>query len=93
MNIVSLAVIAVTAACAAAAGAADTPNKNETALRAQVQRFYDLQVQGKHRATEPLVCEASRDAYYSITKNTPRSVELRSVKLLAPNEPTGLFES
>lgn len=55
----------------------------EDALRAQVQKFYDLLVAGKPRATESMVCEASKDAYYSMTKSKPRSAEVRSVKLSA----------
>src|ERR1035437_610137 len=53
----------------------------ETAAREQVKKFYDLLVAGKPRAAEALVCEASKDDYYSMTKRNPRSAEVRSVKV------------
>ena len=51
----------------------------ELAVREQAKKFYALLSAGKARAAEALVCEASKDEYYSMTKPTPRSVEVRTV--------------
>ncbi len=53
----------------------------EEAVRAQAKRFYDLLIAGKPRATEELVCEASRDAYYGKVKRKPISAKVDSVEL------------
>ncbi len=55
--------------------------KAEEAVRAQAKRFYDLLVAGKPRASEELVCEASREAYYGKVKRKPISAEAGSVEL------------
>jgi len=83
------------AACAAVLGVstlafaqtANTPEKSpeaqaaEEAVRAQAKKFYDFLVAGKPRASESLVCEASKDDYYALNKRTPRSAEVRQVNL------------
>jgi hypothetical protein len=51
----------------------------ELAVREQAKKFYDLLVAGKARAAEALVCEASKDEYYSMDKRNPRSAEVRAV--------------
>ena len=55
--------------------------KAEEAVRAQAKRYYDLLIAGKPRATEELVCEASRDAYYGRVKRKPIGAEVGSVEL------------
>jgi len=75
------------AACAAAQTAPAAPEKSaeaqqaESAVREQAKKFYDLLVAGKPRAAEALVCEASKDEYYSMNKRNPRSADVRSVEL------------
>ena len=44
------------------------PPKVEAALRARVNRFYQLEVDGKFRQAEPLVAEQSKDFFYSANK-------------------------
>jgi hypothetical protein len=53
----------------------------EAALRERVKSFYDLQVDGKFRQTEAIVCPESREAYYALPKSKPFSAEIASVKL------------
>lgn len=55
--------------------------KAEEAVRAQAKRFYDLLVAGKPRATEGLVCEASRESYYGKSKKKPISAEVGSIEV------------
>jgi len=81
MNIMRLAAIAVTVPCALALGMEDKAKPEEAALRAQVEKFYQLEAEGKHRVAEQLVCEASRDEYYSSPKQTSQSHAVQSLKL------------
>ena len=79
--------VALCLASLATAQSAKSPEKSaeaeqaEAAVREQAKKFYDLLVAGKPRAAEALVCEASKDEYYSSNKRNPRSAEVRSVAL------------
>ena len=51
----------------------------EAAVRERAKQFYDLLVAGKARAAEALVCESSKDDYYSMNKGHPYGAEVGSV--------------
>lgn len=58
---------------------AAAPPGAEESLRARVTEFYELQRQGKFRASESCVCEDTRDYYYDLGKKSPRSFKIAKV--------------
>lgn len=48
-------------------------------VRQRVTEYFTLQMEGKFRQAESLVCEASRDAYYDMEKTRWKSVEVQRV--------------
>ena len=48
-------------------------------VRQRVAEFFTLQMEGKFRQAESLVCAASRDAYYDMEKTRWKSVEVQRV--------------
>lgn len=51
----------------------------EEALRQRADTFYALQMQGKFRQAESVVCEASKDAFYGSDKRQWRSAEVAKI--------------
>jgi hypothetical protein len=51
----------------------------EEALRARVNEFYQLQVEGKFRAAEKYVCESSQETYYASDKSQWLSKEIKRI--------------
>ena len=56
------------------------PPDVEEALRARVQKFYGLYMEGKFRAADALVAEDSKDAFYVAGKRKCRSVDIDTLK-------------
>jgi hypothetical protein len=56
------------------------PPDVEEALRARVQKFYGLYMEGKFRAADALVAEDSKDAFYVAGKRKCRSIEIDTLK-------------
>jgi hypothetical protein len=52
------------------------PEGVEQALRSRADEFYQLQIDGKFRASERLVCESSQEAYYLASKRQWLSKEI-----------------
>jgi hypothetical protein len=52
------------------------PPDVEEALRARIQKFYGLYMEGKFRAADALVAEDSKDAFYVAGKRKCRSVDI-----------------
>jgi hypothetical protein len=52
------------------------PEGVEKALRGRADEFYQLQIDGKFRASERLVCESSQEAYYLASKRKWLSKEI-----------------
>jgi len=52
------------------------PPDIDSALRARISRFYQLQTEGKHRQAEELVAEDSKDIYYAADKTKYLSFEI-----------------
>ncbi len=52
------------------------PEGVEEALRSRADEFYQLQIDGKFRASEKLVCESSQESYYLAEKRRWLSKEL-----------------
>lgn len=55
------------------------PPDVDEALRGKVRTFYELQMQGKFRASEAHVCEDSRDRYYAADKRQWTSAEIMRI--------------
>lgn len=55
------------------------PPDVDAALRAKVTEFYNMQMEGKFRAAEKLVCEDSKDAYFDAAKRKYKSFEMIKV--------------
>ena len=53
----------------------------ESALRARVQQFFDLQVAKKYRAAEPMVAADSQDTYYNGSRFNIRGFAIQQVEL------------
>ena len=75
-----LAILLVFAAAASAQSASDLFNRPpaglDELLRQRVTQYFHLQMEGKFRQAEALVCEVSRDAYYDMEKTRWKSFEL-----------------
>jgi len=56
------------------------PPDVEEALRARVQKFYGLYMEGKFRAADALVAEDSKDAFYVGGKRKCRSIDIDTLK-------------
>jgi hypothetical protein len=56
------------------------PPDVEEALRARIQKFYGLYMEGKFRAADALVAEDSKDAFYVAGKRKCRSIEIDTLK-------------
>jgi len=69
------------APAAAPPAAAPAGDSSQAGLKAQVEKFYGLLVAGKARQAEALVCEESKDRFYSMNKSTPRSFDVRQLTL------------
>jgi hypothetical protein len=52
----------------------------EEALRARIQKFYGLYMEGKFRAADALVAEDSKDAFYVAGKRKCRSIEIDTLR-------------
>jgi hypothetical protein len=75
-------VLAVTAwAQQASPGAVEA----EKALRARVEKFYQLQIDKKYRQAEAFVAEDTKDAYVAMGKGDLLAVGIQQVELLADN--------
>jgi hypothetical protein len=85
MNVVSqaaslLALFSTLAAAQAGDLFKKIPAGVEESLRARVTEFYNLQMQGKFRASEACVCTDTRDYYYDMRKKSPRSFEITKLE-------------
>jgi hypothetical protein len=56
------------------------PPDVESALRASLDEYYKLYQAGKLRATEALVCEDSKDAYYNANKREYTGLEIVAIR-------------
>lgn len=56
------------------------PPDVEEALRARIQKFYGLYMEGKFRAADALVAEDSKDAFYIAGKRKCRSIEIDTLR-------------
>jgi hypothetical protein len=61
------------------------PTAAESALRARVQQFFDLQVAKKYRAAEPFVASDSQDTYYNGDRYNIRGFSIQGVEMLDNN--------
>jgi hypothetical protein len=71
--------LSLSAACGQAVGGAGfnrPPAGVDEALRARVEEFYKLEMAGRFRQAEGLVCEDSKDRYYDAEKRRWSSVEI-----------------
>lgn len=60
---------------------APAPGSVEETITGRAAEFYKLQMEGKFRAAEKLVCESSQEAYYLSEKKKWLSAEVDGVKL------------
>ncbi|MBE0658758.1 MAG: hypothetical protein IH602_13780 [Bryobacteraceae bacterium] len=60
---------------------APAPGSVEEAVASRAAEFYKLQMEGKFRAAEKLVCESSQEAYYLSEKKKWLSAEVADVKM------------
>jgi hypothetical protein len=56
------------------------PPDVEAALRARIQKFYGLYMEGKFRAADALVAEDSKDAFYVAGKRKCRSIDIDTLR-------------
>ena len=56
------------------------PPDVEEALRARIQKFYGLYMEGKFRAADALVAEDSKDAFYVAGKRKCRSIDIDTLR-------------
>jgi hypothetical protein len=59
------------------------PPDVEEALRARIQKFYGLYMEGKFRAADALVAEDSKDVYFAAAKRRCRAFSIDTVKYSA----------
>ena len=60
---------------------APAPGSVEETVANRAAEFYQLQMEGKFRAAERLVCESSQEAYYLSEKKKWLSAEVAGVKM------------
>jgi hypothetical protein len=77
--------LCMAAACLAAQSAPPAAGPEQKAEEARVleraQRFYELLVAGKARASEEFVCAAGKDDYYAAPKTKPLGAEVGQVQI------------
>lgn len=62
----------------------EVPSGTEESVRARASEFYRLQIEGKFRQAEALVCEESKDVYYDAEKERWKSLKIQGVTFTAP---------
>lgn len=67
-----------------AASTVEVPSGTEEAVRERASEFYRLQIEGKFRQAEALVCEESKDVYYDAEKERWKSLKIQGVTFTAP---------